>query len=236
MKINSIARALGSIISLSLLVVSNTTFALDVNITEKIEYIAVQHNGQTVRIQRNQDQNHHLTGGFAKTSRKCPPFCIQPMVAAAGVETYGELEVIQFIEDYVKTHKGMLVDARIPSWYKKGTIPLSTNIPFTVFSLDRDDKRLIAAMKKIGAERRTEKLEGYWTDLKDITGIEKKPDPYWDFSHAKDLLLWCNGMWCGQSPRAIQGLVKLGYPVEKLKYYRAGMQGWKILGLSIVIP
>lgn len=233
---NFIARTLGSLLALTLLSFSSVSFALDVNITDQIPYIAVQHNGQTVRIQRIQDQNHHLTGGFAKTSRKCPPFCIEPMITAPGVETYGELEVLQFIEDYVKTQKGILIDARTPSWHKKGTIPLSINLPFTIFTLNRDDKRLIAAMKKLGVERRKEKLDGYWTDLKDVTGIEKKPDPYWDYSNAKNLLLWCNGMWCGQSPRAIQGLIKLGYPVEKIKYYRAGMQGWKILGLSVLIP
>lgn len=236
MKINSIARGLGSILSVSLLAFSSSTFALDVNITEKISYVAVQHKGQTVRIQRIQDQSHHLTGGFTKTSRKCPPFCIQPMITAPGVDTYGELEVIQFIENYVKTDKGMLIDARTPSFYKRGTIPLSTNIPFTVFSLNRNDKKLIAMMKQVGVERRKEKLGGYWVDLKDVTGLEKKPNEYWDFSNAKDLLLWCNGMWCGQSPRAIEGLIKLGYPVEKLKYYRAGMQGWRVLGLSVVVP
>ena len=236
MKITFITRTLGSLLTLPLLLASGTAFALDVNITEKIPYVAVQHKGQTVRIQRIQDQNNHLTGGFSKTSRKCPPFCIEPMIVAPGVDTYGELEVIQFIEDYVKTNKGMLIDARTPSWHKRGTIPLSTNIPFTTFTLGRNDKKLIAAMKILGVERRSEKLEGYWTDLKDVTGIEKKPNAYWDFSNAKHLLLWCNGMWCGQSPRAIHGLIKLGYPVEKLKYYRAGMQGWQILGLSVVIP
>ncbi|MCW8899734.1 MAG: rhodanese-like domain-containing protein [Gammaproteobacteria bacterium] len=236
MKINLIARTLGSVISLSLLAFSHTAFALDVNITEKIPYIAVQHKGKTVRIQRIQDQNHHLTGSFTKTSRKCPPFCIQPMNVAPGVETFGELEVINFIENYVKTNKGLLIDARTPSFYEKGTIPLSINIPFTVFSLGRNDKDLIDAMKKIGVERRKEKLEGYWTDLKDVTGIEKKPNPYWDFSNAKNLTLWCNGMWCGQSPRAIEGLIKMGYPVEKIHYYRAGMQGWLVLGLSITVP
>ena len=91
-------------------------------------------------------------------------------------------------------------------------------------------------MKKFGVERRKTSASGYWSDLKDLLGIEKKPNPYWDFSSAKNLLLWCNGMWCGQSPRAIQGLLKLGYPVEKLHYYRDGMQGWQILGLTVAIP
>lgn len=236
MKLNFVTHTLGSLLTLSLFTYSGASLALDVNITEKLPYIAIQHKGQTVRIQRIQDQSHKLTGGFAKTSRKCPPFCIQPMTVAPGVDTYGELEVINFIETKVKTNKGLLVDARTPSFHKRGTIPLSINIPFTTFSLGRNDKKLIAAMKVLGVQRRTEKLEGYWTDLKDITGIEEKPNPYWDFSDAKELTLWCNGMWCGQSPRAIEGLIKLGYPAKKIHYYRAGMQGWRILGLSVTVP
>lgn len=236
MKMNTTIYRLGSLASLALLFISTPATALDVSITKEISYVAVEHNGKTVRIQRIQDQENHLTGGFAKTSRKCPPFCVQPMIAAPGVETYGELEVIEFINTYVKSKEGILVDARTPSWYERGTIPLSTNIPFTVFSLGRDDKILIEAMKQVGVERRKTKLEGYWTDLKDVTGIEKKPNPYWDFSGAKKLLIWCNGMWCGQSPRAIEGLLELGYPADKLFYYRAGMQGWQILGLTVDVP
>ncbi|MDH3355786.1 MAG: rhodanese-like domain-containing protein, partial [Chromatiales bacterium] len=40
----------------------------------------------------------------------------------------------------------------------------------------------------------------------------------------------------GQSPLAIKALLKLGYPAEKLKWYRNGMQDWEILGLSTVKP
>ena len=58
----------------------------------------------------------------------------------------------------------------------------------------------------------------------------------WDFSNAKELLLWCNGPWCGQSPRAISGLLNAGYPAEKLYYYRGGMQMWQSLGLTITLP
>jgi rhodanese-related sulfurtransferase len=49
-------------------------------------------------------------------------------------------------------------------------------------------------------------------------------------------LLWCNGPWCGQSPRAIRALISLGYPAEKLYYYRGGMQMWQSLGLTTVLP
>jgi len=229
MKISSLA-------SLLLLTFSTTTFALDVNITQNMSHLTVEHNGETVRIQRIQDQSNHLSGGFSKTSRKCPPFCIQPMTVAPGVATYGELEVINFIKTQLKSKQGVLIDARTPSWHAKGTIPGSINIPFTTFALSRNDQKLISAMKTLGVKRRKTTTTGYWTDLKDLLGIEKKPNPFWDFSAAKNLLLWCNGMWCGQSPRAIQGLIKQGYPVEKLNYYRDGMQAWQILGLTVTVP
>ena len=35
---------------------------------------------------------------FAKTSRKCPPFCIQPSALAPGVETIAELEMLDYLK------------------------------------------------------------------------------------------------------------------------------------------
>ena len=66
-------------------------------------------------------------------------------------------------------------------------------------------------------------------------GAEKE-DEVWDFFDAKTLVLWCNGPWCGQSPAAIRGLIQIGYPAEKLLYYRGGLQSWLMLGFNIVIP
>lgn len=45
---------------------------------------------------------------------------------------------------------------------------------------------------------------------------------------------FCNGLWCGQSPRNIKGLLKLGYPARKLIWYRGGMQDWEAVGLTTV--
>lgn len=218
---------------------SANVYALDVRISKDIEYVDVDHNGEIVRIQRIQDQNNHLSGGFAKTSRKCPPFCIQPATAAPGVATVGEIEIMEFIKTRVGQDTGVLIDARTPQWHAKGTIPGSTNIPFTLFNLEQDDAKLIAAMEKLGVKVKRNKpsgVESYWAEFKDMISIEKKPHPYWNYKRAKELLLWCNGMWCGQSPRAIQGLIKHGYPVKKLRYYRGGMTSWQILGLTVVVP
>ena len=55
-----------------------------------------------------------------------------------------------------------------------------------------------------------------------------------DFSNCKTAVMFCNGMWCGQSPNNIANLLKFGYPAHKIKWYRGGMQDWEILGLTTV--
>jgi rhodanese-related sulfurtransferase len=56
-----------------------------------------------------------------------------------------------------------------------------------------------------------------------------------NFSDAKTLVLYCNGMWCGQSPASIKTLLGFGYPSHKIKWYRGGMQSWSNLGLTTVL-
>lgn len=211
--------------------------ALEVNIREGLPYVSTMHDGKAVEIRRIQDQDHLLTGGFSKTSRKCPPFCIQPAQVAPGVTTVGELEVLRFIEKKTNKGKGVLIDARTSSWYKRGTIPGSVNIPFTSFGDDQDDALKAAALAKLGVTRKTSSsfFEDAWSGLQGLMG-NGGGSSEWDFSKAKELTLWCNGMWCGQSPHAIHALLDLGYPAEKIHYYRGGMQDWKILGLTVIVP
>jgi len=219
-----------------LLLLSPSAQALEVKLTPDRDFVEVIHQGRLVKIMRIQDQDHKLEGSFAKTSRKCPPFCIQPMEVAPGVKTIGQVELFDFMEQDLLDGTGVLIDARTPAWWKRGTIPGSINIPFTVFSLDKDDPKLREVMDILGVRRRNE--VGGFTRLLEKTGLldgDEKTDD-WDFSRAKTLVLWCNGMWCGQSPRAIRGLLRLGYPAKKLRYYRGGMQAWQSLGLTVVEP
>jgi rhodanese-related sulfurtransferase len=213
-------------------------YALDVNIAPDLPQVKTMHKGKVVTIQRIQDQSHVLSGAYVKTSRKCPPFCIQPMKVADGVTTVAELEVLDFIQTRVNTGQGVMIDARTPSWYKKGTIPGSINIPFTTFDPGQDEVVLGATLGQLGGVRKGKQsvMEGMWSSVKSLTGTNNVTSHTWDFSDAKDILLWCNGMWCGQSPRAIKNLLALGYPAEKIRYYRGGMQAWQSLGLSVVIP
>jgi rhodanese-related sulfurtransferase len=199
-------------------------------------YLHVMHEGRSVKVQRVQDPDYELRGYFAKTSRKCPPFCLRPLEVDPRVDTVGEIEIFEFMENQLRDGTGMLIDARTPSWHKKGTIPGSINIPFTVLSKPGNDPEMIAQLKLFGAKPRadvgavTRKLEQWGVMDGDL-----KTDN-WDFSGCKDLILWCNGPACGQSPRAIEGLIEAGYPPEKLHYYRGGMQIWQLFGLTTVAP
>ena len=200
-----------------LLSLSYQVLALDVGITSEIEAVEVTHQGRKILITRNQDIDNTVKPAYSRTSRRCPPFCIQPAIISEGVETVAELEVLQYLKRINDGDDSVLViDSRTPDWLRNGTIPGSVNIPWTTLNVGQ------------GADP---------FDMADL--IEKEfgariQEGIWDFSRVKTLVLFCNGMWCGQSPSNIRTLLNLGYPASKLKWYRGGMQNWEILGSTVL--
>ncbi len=193
--------------------------AAEVNISPEIESVTVKHGDKEVVIMRNQNQKNTVNPAFAKTSRKCPPFCIQPSTLAPGVETIAELEVLDYLRRMSEGDDTILViDSRTPDWVAKGTIPGAINIPWTSLNPARGADPI-----SIG-----EILEGQFNAV-NLEGL-------WNYRDAKTLVMFCNGMWCGQSPNNIQNLLTFGYPAHKIKWYRGGMQNWEILGLSTAKP
>jgi len=170
-----------------------------VNIRPDTASVTVATDNGAVEIQRIQNKEHRITGEFAKTSRACPPFCIQPMHPVDGTTAIGELELLDLLQD----ENAVVVDARTIEWYLEETIPGSVHISYVEIA-----------------------------DRLDELGCTKKPESAWVCDNAKPVALFCNGPWCGQSPIAIQAMVREGYPVERIHYYRGGMQSWKILGLT----
>lgn len=192
-------------------------YAEDVAISESLFSLDVLHKGEPVTIQRNQDTANTVIPAYARTSRKCPPFCIQPIKLAEGVETIGEIELLHYLKTIQNGDDSVLViDSRTPDWVKKGTIPGSINIPWTKLTPAKgaDPFDIADILETLFNARATEGL--------------------WNFDEAKTLVLFCNGMWCGQSPSNIRSLLGFGYPAHKLKWYRGGMQNWHNLGLTVV--
>jgi len=230
--------SLTSLVMVAAIAVSFNLQAKDitVKITKDKSYSTVHDGKELIKISRIQDTSHTIDGSFAKTSRPCPPFCINPISLDKRVRTVAELEVIKFMETSMYRGDGVIIDARTPSWHKKGTIPGSINIPFTTFEKGESDIEVAEIFESLGAVERDEINPVLrMVESVGLFGGDQKTEK-WDFTDAKELLLWCNGPWCGQSPRAIRALLKAGYPAEKLFYYRGGMQMWQSLGLTTVMP
>lgn len=106
--------------------------------------------------------------------------------------------------DMLTAGDAVLVDSRTPDWFMTGTIPGAINIPYTQ-----------------AVERLAE------------LGCDPDFDGTFECSDAKQVILFCNGLWCGQSPTAIRAMIEAGFPADRISYYRGGMQTWRLLGLTV---
>ena len=96
----------------------------------------------------------------------------------------------------------IVVDTRTKETQYGGTIPGTVNFPFNEIA-DRLDE--------LGCEGST---------------------AGWNCQEALEVVLYCNGPNCGQSPRAMSAMVAAGFPATKISYYRGGMLAWTSLGLT----
>lgn len=188
--------------------------AAGVGLTAERPHVDVIHQGKPFRIQREQDDLNQIDPDYALTSRPCPPYCIQPATLAPGVDTVGELEVIDALKRIAAGDDGILVvDSREADWVvRSGIIPGAIHVPWTRLHSAHVDPAAIAETLQL------------------VFGAARN-GPLWTFENARTLYLYCNGAWCGQSPTNVRQLLVLGYPAHKLKWYRGGMQSWKSLGL-----
>jgi len=194
--------------------------------------VEIESNDKTITIKRIDDEECLLingaipenlfSGNYAKED--LPKACVKKFLTTMGkitpmkindkIETIGELEVIKFIEKSQTNKNMLLIDSRLPDWYLQFTIPTAENIPFTYF-----DKS---------------KYPDDFYDALEMIGVKEISENKYDFSKAKELVLFCNGAWCPQSSFAIENLMKLGFPQEKIKWYRGGIYSWKLLNLTTV--
>lgn len=202
------------IVSLFISLLYGDTEHVAVKITDTTPYIYTIDSGKKIKIERIQDTSNRLTDDYTKTSRPCPPFCVQPNKINPNIKNIGELELLDFMKEKVAKNRGVIIDARLKSWFELETIPSAINIPFPVMQ---------------NASRKKAEL------IFRILGMKVEKDGTWNFENAKELVIFCNGVWCGQTAHFMKGILKYNYPTSKLNYYRAGFQGWKLLGLTTIV-
>lgn len=99
----------------------------------------------------------------------------------------------------------LVLDGRVRGEFEAGTIPGAISVPYNE-AADR--------LGELGCEI---DFEGWICD-----------------GELPQVVLFCNGPWCGQSPTAARNMIEAGFPAENINYYRGGMQSWQMLGLTVV--
>jgi rhodanese-related sulfurtransferase len=161
------------------------------------------------------------TGNYANA--KVPEACkstyvhttgnLLPMHLHEDIDTYGELEVLAFIKHMQKDDSMLLIDGRKQEWYDYRTIPGAINLPFHHFK-----------------ERKSFEFE--FEHALRILGVKINENDTLDFSKVKTIAIFCNGPWCSQSVAMIKALLDIGYPADKMNWYRGGMQTWLAAGMT----
>lgn len=183
-----------------------------VPISKGVKSIEMNLNGEKFTLMRNQSKTSKISSLYETTFRGTP----QPIKLTKDVETVGEIEFIEYMKKAQNDETIAIVDSRKPGWFAKLRIPGAVNVPFTAFN----------------------SKDGAVEAMEDELGVVEKEDGTLDFSKAKTVVAYCNGYWCGQTPGMVKNakysLLNMGYPAEKIKYYRGGMQAWTSLGFTVV--
>ncbi|MDZ7817625.1 MAG: rhodanese-like domain-containing protein [Aliarcobacter sp.] len=200
----------------------------------EVKHIYLNKKVETYKIQRNINKNcldipisaesfsdENINKNIPKECKKTlitTTGVIQPLFINEQIKTLSEIEVLEFI--YNKSSKEpnsyALVDTRKPTWFNQETIPSAINVPFEDLIYDEDFKdEFYKAYSNLGIK---------------IIDLEKNK---FDFTNAKTVVFFCNGPWCPISTKTINYFLDLGYPANKMMWYRGGMSEWNALSLSV---
>ncbi len=148
--------------------------------------------------------------------------CVQPISILKGVDTIGELEVLDHLRRLNASDDSVLViDSRLPDKANHGTIPGAVNIPWNMITAETGN---------------SPGNSGVINNLMMEMFSVHRSDGKWNFDSAKTLVLFSKGITGPQSSVNIKTLAKLGYPLSKLKWYRGGVDSWVAAGLTTVSP
>jgi len=201
-----------------------------------VPYVFVVHNGRSIRIERDVFDSLkariNIRGVLLQQSDSCPPFCLQPMQLDIPVETVGEREIIDFMLDELRNDSGALVDVRSRQEYDTATIPGSVNFFIQDIQKGSGNAKFDAMLESFGAKKRGD-IDGF-TRFMETIGLkdDSMVTDIWDFSDAKELIVWTNSSINKISVDSIRLLLEAGYPAAKLKWYRGGLASWQYWGFN----
>jgi len=139
---------------------------------------------------------------------ECPPFCIQP-ISIEGVRSVGEVETLEFLKNLKEKKLRLLLDVREHIAYQEATIPGAINLPLSMFN----------------------KKNPYYEKVLTLLGAKKVAES-WYFKNVHTLLVFGTSAMHNEASTMVKRLIKLGYPKEKILYYRGGMESWTRNGLT----
>ena len=166
--------------------------------------------GVSLNISPNSPDAPTYAARFAAVPASCDPDCIVPQRVADGIETVTEPEVLDFLVNGVAQSQGLLVDARMPAGRSMGFIPGSVSLPYETMGENN----------------------GFRDDILKALGARAFEDVF-NFADAQPLVVFDNGPSQNAAGQLIAHLLEAGYPPEKLRYYRGGMQVWSVVGLTV---
>jgi len=139
---------------------------------------------------------------------ECPPFCIQP-ISIEGVRSVGEVETLEFLKNLKEKKVRLLLDVREHIAYQEATIPGAINLPLSML----------------------DKKSPYYEKVLTLLGAKKKAQS-WYFKNVHILLVFGTSAMHNEASTMVKRLIKLGYPKEKILYYRGGIESWRRSGLT----
>lgn len=192
-------------------------------------------NGKEVVVQREENpaclnfgMEPKLFWGGDYASSEVPKECKHQFITSKGtiapmefkgIKTVGELEVLEFLKDKVtkEPSKYALIDSRKEPWFELFTIPGALNVPYDMLVPDIDF------------------MDEFNQNMKNL-GVKILGENKYDFTNAKEAIFFCNGAWCVQSMKAMNILLLMGYPKDKMMWYRGGIHSWLSLSLTVAKP
>ncbi len=205
---------------------------------QDMPYLFVVHKGRSVKIVRDISRSFqvptNIRGTLNDTAQSCPPFCLQPLkLDDLPVVTVSEVEIIDFMTNFLRNNTGVLIDVRAPIKNSAFTIPGSVNYFVQTFQKGVGDNEFDAMLSALGVKPR-EEVSWLTSQLENIGIVDNSEvTETLDFTEAKELVLWGEAQSDNTVPIAIRALLKAGYPAHKIRWYHGGIASWAFWGFTI---